>query len=166
MQNSENNKKNFRVGVFYALLGLMILAPLFYRSLDSFQNRNVVGPFFGICLGITFLFSGIVRISKSRSSHENDFDPNLTDFKDSDPDKSDKAKKPIFIKLVAFSPLIAIIIFIILGLGCEYLSFGYFLKCHSDSGLITTLGYYGILGWFVSLPIAGMLSLINSSLNS
>ena len=165
MQNSENNK-NFRVGVFYALLGLMILAPLFYRSLDSFQNRNAVGPFFGICLGITFLFSGIVRISKSRNLHESDFDPNLIDFQDSNSDKSDKAKKPIFIKLVAFSPLIAIIIFFILGLGCEYLAFGYFLKCHSDSGLITLLGYYGILGWFVSLPIAGMLSLINNSLKS
>ncbi len=165
MQDSEKNK-NFRVGVFYTLLGFMILAPLFYRSLDSFQNRNVVGLFFGICLGITFLFSGVVRISKSRNSHKSDLAPNLIDFQESNSDKSDKAKKPIFIKLVAFSPLIAIIIFIILMLGCEYLAFGYFLKCHSDSGLIASLGYYGILGWFLSLPIAGMLSLINNSLKS
>lgn len=166
MQNLENNKKNFRMGVFYALLGLMILAPLFYRGLDSIENRNIVGPFFGICLGLTFLFSGIVRISKSRNSHESDFDPKLTDLQDSNSGKSDKAKKPIFIKFVAFSPLISIIAFFILGLGCEYLAFGYFLKCHSDSGLITLLGYYGILGWIVSLPIAGMLSLINNSLKT
>lgn len=161
-QNQSNFKRNFWLGVVSILLGIVCLAPLIYRSADSFKDRNVVGPFFGICVGLTFLIVGILRISKSRKPNEISSDCVKEQFSigHSDDIKPNKRKTPILIKLVAWSPVIPLCIALIASAGCDFFSLR---TCREHYSFMENMGYFGGLGWLVSLPVAGMLKLIHSA---
>lgn len=123
------------------------------------MSRNIVGPFFGVTLGLTFLIVGILRILKS--TKHNDVPPDhvneqasSSQSKDANPNKH---KTPIFIKLVAWSPAIPLCIMLFTQTGCDHLGWE---VCRENHSFMEAMAYLGALGWIVSLPIAGMLKLV------
>lgn len=160
MQNVSSSKKKFWVGVLFTLLGVGLLSPLIYRSPESFNNRNVVGPFFGISLGLTFLIVGILRISKSRKP---DAVSSSSAKVHKSSSKANKPRTPLFIKLVALSPAIPLCILVIVQAGCDVFNLN---TCREHHLFMESMGYFGGLGWIISLPIAGMLKMIHSAARS
>lgn len=190
-QNKSNAQRKSWLGIFFIFTGVVFLAPLFYRSPDSFNDRNVVGPFFGICLGLTFLIVGILRISKSQKPEEISSDRINEQFSMTHDDnimpkrnpeeishdrvneqfsiklssniEPNKRKTPMFIKWVAWSPAIPLCILLIVQTSCDLFSLG---TCKEHYSFMEVMGYFGGLGWIVSLPIAGMLKMIHSAASS
>lgn len=171
MTDTQHSKGKFWLGVFFISLGIAILSPLIYRSPDSFKDHNIVGPLFGICLGLTFLIVGILRISKSRRIDEDSTDninssessTSLDYFISSDRSSdTDKPKTPAFIKLVAWSPAIPLCILLIAQAGCDVFGLN---TCREHYSFMEAMAYLGGLGWIASLPIAGMLKMIHSAAN-
>ena len=171
--NSEN-KKYFWSGVIFTCLGVVFLAPLTYHD---FSNGSAVGPFFGICIGITFTYMGIMRIKKSRQPDNYQASVSLVEasilnqptafefvakkIEVSEKIKVEKSSIPLFIKCVALSPLLPLSIWILAEIGCRFM--GYRNSTCIGYSLQESVAYLGVLGWFVSLPIAVLLSLIYSS---
>lgn len=168
--------KYFLSGAIYTGLGLLILAPLTYQDLSQI---NIVGPFFGILIGATFLYVGITRIKKSREQHH------VTDLPQSHqkdgkppgpvhgPDKNKlehkkplterkepwtESKEPIpwFVIYVALSPIVPLGILLIAKVSCSFIRYETLASCIGNSNS-EALAYLGVLGWFVSIPVAGLL---------
>ena len=156
-QNQSRANKKFRLGVFFTLAGIVILSPLIYRGPSSFEGQSVVGPFFGIAIGITFLIVGFLRISKSKQS---DVPPSAAISRHDEVIQINVYKTPKFIKWVALSPFVPLCVGFILELGCHVLHLNVSGGIRS---LMDALAYFGVLGWIVSLPIAGLLKMINSA---
>jgi hypothetical protein len=169
-------KKISWVGIIFICVGLVFLAPLTYHD---FSKGSVVGPFFGVCIGLTFLSMGFVRIQKTRQSGVSQGKSlqadittintsSLFDFSSKKAEKPRETKVPKkgvpsfakFILCVALLPVLPLVTGLSAGVVCDLLlgldSLG---SCIGHSWA-ETLAYLGVLGWFVSLPIALLLSLI------
>ena len=178
LSNHSKNKRHFWPGVIFTCLGLVFLAPLFYRELSG---QSAVGPFFGVCLALTFLIVGILRIIKSREIDESQIASHskrgdAIDQMNSSAhvleqntqlstrnNEANKRTTPKFIKYVALSPIVPICVGLIVEVSCKLFGFGFGVSCGGYSSAREALAYFGILGWLISLPVAGMLKLVHSA---
>ncbi len=170
------NKKFSWLGIIFTCIGLVFLAPLTYHD---FSRGSAVGPFFGICIGLTFLCMGFIRIAKSRQpddyqvkSLENEKSatnlPNSSEFSSKMVENPKETKPasaglPVFMKFilcVALSPVVPLVAGLVAGVGCHFLLGFNDLGSCIGYHLGESLAYFGVLGWLVSLPVAGLLMLI------
>ena len=167
------NKNYFWLGMIFTCLGIALFGLVFSLDFRDAPQKQ----YFDACMGLIFLYVGIKRIKKSRQPDDYSLDSfevqkNIInqsasfEFKERTVEISEKVKTeetgtPLFIKCVALSPLIPLSITILAEIGCRLLGFrdSTCIGHHLQEGM----AYLGALGWFVTLPIAGLLKLIYSS---
>ena len=165
-----------KFGIIFICLGLVFLTPLTYH------NNGGLVLYLGPLYSIFFIFIGFKRLIKSRQpdnfqakSLESDKPTiNLTkslEFSSKTVESSREIRpasnglSPFakFVLCVAFLPAVPLVAGLIAGAGCHFLLGLNFLGPCIGYSLGDSLAYLGVLGWFVSLPVALLLMLIHGA---
>lgn len=157
-KQKQPSTKIFREGVLFSLLGGLLL---FFLE----PGRNGLGIILGYPFGLALLTAGILRILKSQKPAETSTgrvsEHSLTEHRANA--ESGRRETPIFIKVVALSPIVPLCIVLITEASCALFSW---CTQGEQRVFMETMGWLGIGGWLVSLPLAGMLSMVHSAARS